>query len=67
MPALEGTDACAVSPSKKTKLETKPAGDRPVLRFAKLTEHATTPTRGSTKAAGYDLYRWVTAQTQVIL
>ncbi|XP_077119838.1 deoxyuridine 5'-triphosphate nucleotidohydrolase, mitochondrial isoform X1 [Ranitomeya variabilis] len=27
-----------------------------VLRFAKLSEHASTPTRGSARAAGYDLY-----------
>lgn len=56
MPALEVTDASAVSPSKKARTETNPAGERPVLRFAKLSEHATTPTRGSAKAAGYDLY-----------
>ena len=31
--------------------------DSVVLRFAKLTEHAFTPTRGSKLAAGYDLYR----------
>lgn len=30
---------------------------QPVLRFAKLTAQATTPTRGSKYAAGYDLYR----------
>ncbi|XP_063301757.1 deoxyuridine 5'-triphosphate nucleotidohydrolase, mitochondrial isoform X1 [Pelobates fuscus] len=28
----------------------------PKLRFAKLSDHAFTPTRGSAKAAGYDLY-----------
>jgi len=33
--------------------------DAPVLRFAKLSAHATPPTRGSSRAAGYDLYRWV--------
>ncbi|CAF99850.1 unnamed protein product [Tetraodon nigroviridis] len=44
-----------VSPSKRTRTETA-AEDRPVLRFAKLSEHATTPTRGSVKAAGFDLY-----------
>merc|ERR1719402_1937345 len=34
------------------------AGDaaRKVLRFAKLTDNATAPTRGSVHAAGYDLY-----------
>lgn len=60
MPVLEVTDASAVSPSKRTKTETNPAEKRPVLKFAKLSEHATTPTRGSAKAAGYDLYRLVT-------
>ncbi|XP_056268758.1 deoxyuridine 5'-triphosphate nucleotidohydrolase, mitochondrial [Pseudoliparis swirei] len=30
--------------------------DAPVLRFAKLSAHATPPTRGSSRAAGYDLY-----------
>ncbi|XP_047436007.1 deoxyuridine 5'-triphosphate nucleotidohydrolase, mitochondrial isoform X1 [Mugil cephalus] len=50
----EVTDASAVSPSKKARIETKE--ERPVLKFAKLSEHATTPTRGSSKAAGYDLY-----------
>ncbi|XP_076023734.1 deoxyuridine 5'-triphosphate nucleotidohydrolase, mitochondrial [Genypterus blacodes] len=45
-----------VSPSKRPKFEPQAVADRPVLRFAKLSEHATTPSRGSTKAAGYDLY-----------
>ncbi|XP_037650262.1 deoxyuridine 5'-triphosphate nucleotidohydrolase, mitochondrial isoform X1 [Sebastes umbrosus] len=48
--------ANAISPSKRARTETPAAEERPVLRFAKLSEHATTPTRGSTKAAGYDLY-----------
>ncbi|XP_038557282.1 deoxyuridine 5'-triphosphate nucleotidohydrolase, mitochondrial isoform X2 [Micropterus salmoides] len=54
-----GSDAMhapAISPSKRARTETKPAEERPVLRFAKLSEHATKPTRGSAKAAGYDLY-----------
>lgn len=55
---------CAQSPSKRERTETTAAAEaeeeRPVLRFAKLTEHATTPTRGSAKAAGYDLYRLFT-------
>lgn len=59
MPVLEVADACAVSPSKRTRTETNPADERPILRFAKLSEHATTPSRGSAKAAGYDLYRLV--------
>lgn len=46
-----------LSPSKRARTE---AAERPVLRFAKLSEHATTPTRGSAKAAGYDLYRLFT-------
>lgn len=29
-----------------------------VLKFAKLSENATTPTRGSSQSAGYDLYRY---------
>ena len=28
-----------------------------ILKFAKLTPNATVPTRGSVKAAGYNLYR----------
>ncbi|XP_041799362.1 deoxyuridine 5'-triphosphate nucleotidohydrolase, mitochondrial isoform X2 [Chelmon rostratus] len=56
MPVLEVTDASEISPSKRPRTETKPAEERPVLRFAKLSENATTPTRGSAKAAGYDLY-----------
>ncbi|KAM7424457.1 hypothetical protein PAMA_000684 [Pampus argenteus] len=56
MPVLDVTDASAISPSKRARTETKPAEERHVLRFAKLSEHATTPSRGSAKAAGYDLY-----------
>lgn len=58
MPALEVIDASEISPSKRARTEIKPA-ERPVLRFAKLSEHATPPSRGSVKAAGYDLYRLV--------
>ncbi|KAI4888567.1 hypothetical protein NFI96_014858 [Prochilodus magdalenae] len=46
--------AAAVSPAKKSRLED--AAGAFVLKFAKLSENATTPTRGSSKAAGYDLY-----------
>ncbi|XP_077444118.1 deoxyuridine 5'-triphosphate nucleotidohydrolase, mitochondrial isoform X1 [Stigmatopora argus] len=53
-PNKEVSDACQVSPSKRFK--SNPAEDTTVLRFAKLSEHATRPTRGSAKAAGYDLY-----------
>ena len=45
------------TPSKKIRLDTETAAQPPVLRFAKLTENAFTPTRGSKLAAGYDLYR----------
>ncbi|KAH3865031.1 hypothetical protein DPMN_028069 [Dreissena polymorpha] len=41
--------------AKKPCIEDTMAG--PVLRFAKLTAKAFTPTRGSKLAAGYDLYR----------
>ncbi|BHF79005.1 hypothetical protein SprV_0602212200 [Sparganum proliferum] len=34
----------------------RPSQQQPVLRFCKLSENATTPTRGSELAAGYDLY-----------
>lgn len=57
MPVL--SDASEMSPTKRARTETQPAEDRPVLRFAKLSENATAPTRGSAKAAGYDLYRLV--------
>ena len=40
---------------KKSKLDSLPGG--PIkLQIAKLTENATIPTRGSARAAGYDLY-----------
>lgn len=42
-----------------TDSSSKSCGDKStvVLRFAKLSEHATTPKKGSSLAAGYDLYR----------
>ncbi|XP_069030074.1 deoxyuridine 5'-triphosphate nucleotidohydrolase, mitochondrial isoform X1 [Embiotoca jacksoni] len=52
----EVAGASAASPSKKARTGTTLPEERPVLRFSKLSEHATTPTRGSAKAAGYDLY-----------
>lgn len=57
MRIVDGAGGADVSPSKRSKVET--AAERPILRFAKLSEHATTPTRGSARAAGYDLYRLV--------
>ncbi|XP_053721776.1 deoxyuridine 5'-triphosphate nucleotidohydrolase, mitochondrial isoform X2 [Synchiropus splendidus] len=56
MPVLDAIDASAVSPTKRARAEARAAEETPVLRFAKLSEHATTPTRGSLRAAGYDLY-----------
>lgn len=35
-----------------------PVDSQPILRFAKLTDNAFPPTRGSDKAAGYDLKRF---------
>ncbi|XP_074090847.1 deoxyuridine 5'-triphosphate nucleotidohydrolase, mitochondrial isoform X2 [Macrotis lagotis] len=55
MPCSEATPA-AVSPSKRAR-PAQPEEQRPVrLRFARLSEHATTPSKGSARAAGYDLY-----------
>ncbi|XP_063782122.1 deoxyuridine 5'-triphosphate nucleotidohydrolase, mitochondrial isoform X1 [Pseudophryne corroboree] len=39
-----------------SQAEVSSSTSSPVLRFAKLSEHACTPTRGSSMAAGYDLY-----------
>lgn len=54
MSVLDVTDTSALSPSKRRKIESQ--RETPVLRFAKLSERAVPPTRGSTKAAGYDLH-----------
>ncbi|XP_072258501.1 deoxyuridine 5'-triphosphate nucleotidohydrolase, mitochondrial isoform X2 [Pyxicephalus adspersus] len=43
------------SPAKRPK-EDEDVSEKTVLRFAKLSENAFTPTRGSSRAAGYDLY-----------
>lgn len=51
MPCSEDTPA--VSPSKRARAALE-GGMR--LRFARLSENATAPTRGSARAAGYDLY-----------
>ncbi|KAM9817413.1 deoxyuridine 5'-triphosphate nucleotidohydrolase, mitochondrial isoform 2-T2 [Neosynchiropus ocellatus] len=56
MPVLDAIDASAISPSKRARTEAQVAEEKPVLRFAKLSERATTPSRGSLRAAGYDLY-----------
>lgn len=57
MPCSEVTEA--VSPLKRSKSDSVNGHEETkVLKFAKLTEHATTPSRGSNRAAGFDLYRW---------
>ncbi|XP_075711340.1 deoxyuridine 5'-triphosphate nucleotidohydrolase, mitochondrial [Rhinoderma darwinii] len=43
------------SPAKRAKEDVSDSATA-VLRFAKLSENAYTPTRGSARAAGYDLY-----------
>ena len=43
------------TPSKKAKLDLP---NNVTLKFAKLTENATVPKRGSTQAAGFDLCRY---------
>ncbi|XP_061036325.1 deoxyuridine 5'-triphosphate nucleotidohydrolase, mitochondrial isoform X4 [Eubalaena glacialis] len=49
-------EAQVISPSKRAR----PAGEGGMrLRFVRLSEHATAPTRGSERAAGYDLYRFI--------
>uniref|UniRef100_A0A8D0H5T1 Deoxyuridine 5'-triphosphate nucleotidohydrolase n=1 Tax=Sphenodon punctatus TaxID=8508 RepID=A0A8D0H5T1_SPHPU len=53
MPCSEADPA--TSPSKRLKV-TGPAQPGTRLRFAKLSENAVTPSRGSARAAGYDLY-----------
>ncbi|TUO83206.1 Solute carrier family 12 member 1 [Bagarius yarrelli] len=57
MPCSEVTAATSASPLKKSRTEEmKENGVSIVLKFAKLSEHATAPSRGSAKAAGFDLY-----------
>ncbi|XP_068407220.1 deoxyuridine 5'-triphosphate nucleotidohydrolase, mitochondrial isoform X3 [Eschrichtius robustus] len=46
-------EAQVISPSKRAR-PAEEGGMR--LRFVRLSEHATAPTRGSERAAGYDLY-----------
>ncbi|KAA0715310.1 Deoxyuridine 5'-triphosphate nucleotidohydrolase [Triplophysa tibetana] len=42
--------------SAKKRSKSHASGENAVLKFAKLTENATTPSRGSNRAAGFDLY-----------
>ncbi|KAM5245235.1 deoxyuridine 5'-triphosphate nucleotidohydrolase, mitochondrial isoform 1-T1 [Hipposideros larvatus] len=48
-----GAKTTVISPSKRAR-PVEEGGIR--LRFVRLSEHATAPTKGSTRAAGYDLY-----------
>ncbi|XP_060780296.1 deoxyuridine 5'-triphosphate nucleotidohydrolase, mitochondrial [Neoarius graeffei] len=57
MPCSGVTDDASVSPVKRSRAEGRTgSGGSIVLKFAKLSAHATTPSRGSAKAAGFDLY-----------
>ena len=67
MPSIDVTNASDVSPLKRTRTETHSEDDPLVLKFAKLSELATTPTRGSPRAAGYDLYRFVYLVHEIII
>ncbi|XP_013982863.2 deoxyuridine 5'-triphosphate nucleotidohydrolase, mitochondrial isoform X3 [Salmo salar] len=49
-------DAAEVSPLKRTRPHAVTENVISVLKFSKLSENATAPTRGSAKAAGYDLF-----------
>ncbi|KAI1904068.1 hypothetical protein AGOR_G00001870 [Albula goreensis] len=52
----EAVGGIANSPSKRLRTETDPVPVKSILKFAKLSENATVPTKGSVRAAGYDLY-----------
>lgn len=54
MPCSEA--APASSPNKRLKSLEPPEGGSQRLRFAKLSQNALAPSRGSSRAAGYDLY-----------
>ncbi|XP_050395438.2 deoxyuridine 5'-triphosphate nucleotidohydrolase isoform X1 [Patella vulgata] len=51
-PVKINIESDSAPPAKKFKMPT----DNIILKFAKLTKNALTPTRGSKLAAGYDLY-----------
>jgi len=54
--AIEVKDDTAVEEEENVSTLTRMEVVKPTLRFAKLSEHAKAPTRGSSVAAGYDLY-----------
>ncbi|XP_022378785.1 deoxyuridine 5'-triphosphate nucleotidohydrolase, mitochondrial isoform X2 [Enhydra lutris kenyoni] len=47
---------CRATPATSPSKRPRPAEDSMRLRFVRLSEHATAPTKGSARAAGYDLY-----------
>ncbi|XP_030622178.1 deoxyuridine 5'-triphosphate nucleotidohydrolase, mitochondrial [Chanos chanos] len=49
-------DSTALSPMKRSRTDGVTENAPVVLKFAKLSENATIPTKGSSRAAGYDLY-----------
>lgn len=63
MPTTEVSSPVA----KVAKMDNEVFEVTPVLNFAKLTENAFTPTRGSEKAAGFDLYRLYTILCMYII
>jgi len=54
--AIEVKGDTAVEEEENVPTVTRMEVVKPTLRFAKLSEHAKAPTRGSSVAAGYDLY-----------
>jgi len=54
--AIEVKGDTAVEEEENVSTVTRMEVVKPTLRFAKLSEHAKAPTRGSSVAAGYDLY-----------
>jgi len=57
MPTIQNGDGVSHSVSTESG-NRRSAGDKVTLRFAKLTENAFAPTRGSAQAAGFDLCRF---------
>ena len=56
MPEIRDETSSPVAKEPRLEIQ-REAG--PVMKFAKLTPEAFTPTRGSKQAAGFDLYRFV--------
>jgi len=54
--AIEVKGDTAVEEGENVSTVTRMEVVKPTLRFAKMSEHAKAPTRGSSVAAGYDLY-----------